>query len=94
VCSSNLYILYKHVVHKSASSIPYVTIPLVLCAPQKFMHHYFLFVCRTHAAQRTVDRVPCKLKRVVFESSQERYISVSISTNLIHVRESPFIFNY
>ncbi|XP_066389768.1 uncharacterized protein [Miscanthus floridulus] len=28
---------------------------------------------RTHAAQRTVDRVPCNLKRVVFESSQERF---------------------
>ncbi|CAD6266749.1 unnamed protein product [Miscanthus lutarioriparius] len=29
---------------------------------------------RTHAAQHTVDRVPCNLKRVVFESSQERFI--------------------
>jgi hypothetical protein len=58
------------------------------------MHHYFLFLCRTHAAHRTVDRVPCNLKRVVFESSQERYLSVSISTNLIHVRQSLFIFNY
>ncbi|CAD6270802.1 unnamed protein product [Miscanthus lutarioriparius] len=28
---------------------------------------------RTHAAQRTVDRVLCNLKRVVFESSQERF---------------------
>jgi hypothetical protein len=93
VCSSNLYILYKHAVHKSASSIPYVTIPLVLCAPQKFMDHFFLFICRTHAAQHTVDRVPCNLKRVVFESSQERSISVSISTNSIHVRESLFNFN-
>jgi hypothetical protein len=34
VCSSNLYILYKHVVHKYASSIPYVTIPLFYVLPK------------------------------------------------------------
>ena len=55
---------------------------------QKFMDHFFLFVCRTHAAQRTVDRVPCNLKRVVFESSQERFIRVSIYYNSIYFRES------
>ena len=91
--SSNLYVPYKHAIQKSTSSIPYVTIPLVLCVPQKFMDHFFLFVCRTHAAQRTVDRVPCNLKRVVFESSQERSIRVSIYTNSIHVRESPINVN-
>jgi hypothetical protein len=40
-----------------------------------------------------VDRVPCNLKRVVFESSQERSIRVSISTNSIHVCQLPINFN-
>ena len=54
---------------------------------------FFPIFCRTHAAQRTVDRVLCNLKRVVFESSQERSIRVSIYTNSIHVRESPINVN-
>ena len=57
------------------------------------MDHFFLFVCRTHAAQRTVDRVLCNLKRVVFESSQERFIRVSIYYNSIYFRESPINVN-
>jgi ribosomal protein L28 len=57
------------------------------------MDHFFLFICRTHAAQRTVDRLACNLQRVVLESSQERSIRVSICTNSIHVRDSPINFN-
>jgi hypothetical protein len=93
VYSYDLYTLYEHAVQKSVSFYPYVTIPLILCVSQKFLDHFFLFVCRTHAAQRIVDSVPCNLKRVVFESSQERSLRVSISTNSIHVRESPINFN-
>jgi hypothetical protein len=89
ICILCTNMLYKNLL----LSIPYVTIPLILCVSQKFLDHFFLFVCRTHAAQRIVDSVPCNLKRVVFESSQERSLRVSISTNSIHVRESPINFN-
>ena len=92
VYSSNLYIPYKHAAHKSASSIPYVTVSLVLFF---FISSWFIFPIffRTHAARRTVDRVPCNLKRVVFESSQERFIRVPIYYNSIYFRESPINVN-
>jgi len=40
-----------------------------------------------------MDRVPCNLKRVVFENSQERFIRILFYNNSFHVCELPINFN-